>query len=182
MKIETIIAIVSAAIAFVTSIANLIYNIIQRRKDRTQKVVLDNRIKYLNEIREGYASFIGLANFESIKYAQNNIELMKIYFEKLLLGYGKIRTYLKPYYKIEKELLDTLDELYYCVLTVLNGKEVSKEFIAKLRDDFADQYLKYDWAYWKYIQRQKEGNFMDSDDDFDKVYNDLVEKINNNQL
>ena len=172
MKIETIIAIVSAAIAFVTSIANLIYNIIQRRKDRTQKVVLDNRIKYLNEIREGYASFIGLANFESIKYAQNNIELMKIYFEKLLLGYGKIRTYLKPYYKIEKELLDTLDELYYCVLTVLNGKEVSKEFIAKLRDDFADQYLKYDWAYWKYIQRQKEGNFMDSDDDFDKVYDD----------
>lgn len=182
MNIEIIIAIVSAAIAFVTSVSNFAYNIIQHRKDRTQKVILENRIKYMNEIREGYSNFIGLADIESIKYAQNNHEVMKIYSDKLFTGYGKIKTYLKPFYKIEEALLAKLDELYNRMLSALNGKEKNTDSIAELREDFTDKFLKYDWAYWEYIQRQKEGNFMNSDKDFDQVYNDLIKRINEKKL
>lgn len=180
MSLEIIIAMVSAGIAFATSIATFIYNVIQNRKDRMQKVVLDNRIKYMMYIREGYSSFIGLANVEAIEWVQKSSEVMKIYSSNLFEGYGKIKTYLKPFYTIEKEILTSLDKLYFCILSVLNGAEADKEYIDNLRKDFADKYLKYDWAYWKYIQSQREGNFIDSDEAFDKIYYDLVDQINKN--
>ncbi|MDE6188799.1 MAG: hypothetical protein K2G37_00750 [Clostridia bacterium] len=182
MNIEIIIAIVSAGIAFITSVANFTYSLIQGRKDRLQKVVLDNRIKYMNEIRESFSNFIALANVEAITYAQNNSEVMKIYSTNLFNGYGKIKTYLKPFYKIENNLLTLLDNLYYGILSTLNGSKTDKDYIDKLRKEFSDEYLKYDWAYWKYIQSQREGHFKDSDEDFDKIYYDLVEKINNNSF
>ena len=42
MNVETIIAIITAGIAFVTSVASFTYNLIQNKKDRVQKVILDN--------------------------------------------------------------------------------------------------------------------------------------------
>lgn len=78
MNVETVIAIVTAGIALLTSIVSFSYNLIQNRKDRIQKVILDNRIKYMNEIREGFTCFIGLANSEAVRHACNNPEIMKI--------------------------------------------------------------------------------------------------------
>lgn len=182
MSVETIIAIVTAGIALITSVASFTYNLIQNRKERVQKVILDNRIKYMNEIRDGFADFIGTANTEALKFAQSNSEVMKNYSEKLFSGYGKIKTYIKPFYKIDKELLVALDSLYDCILSVLNGNTENGKLIDDLREDFAKKYLTYDWAYWKYIQRQREGNYMNSDDAFDDVYYKFVEEINNNSF
>lgn len=177
MKVETIIAIITAGIALLTSVASFTYNLIQNRKDRIQRVILDNRIKYMNEIREGFTALIGLANADAIKLAQNNSDALKIYFQDLSNGYGKIKTYIKPFYDIDRELLDALDKLYYGILSELNGANDSANSIDALREDFADKYLKYDWAYWKYIQRQKEGNYMNSDDAFDKVYYEFLKEL-----
>ena len=182
MNVETIIAIITAGVALVTSIASFTYNLIQNRKDRIQKVILDNRIKYMNEIRLGFTNFIGLVNIKAIKLAQSNADVMKIYSENLFIGYGKIKTYIKPFYKIDKELLTALDSLYDCTLSVLNGNEENLNSIRGLRDDFADKYLKYDWAYWKYIQKQKSGDYMNSDEAFDDVYYNFIEEINKNSL
>lgn len=177
MKVETIIAIVTAAIAFLTSVASFTYNLVQNRKDRIQKVILDNRIKYMNEIRDGFTNFIGLANMEAIKLALSNKEVLKIYSEKLFIGYGKIKTYIKPFYDIDRALLTALDDLYNCILAVLNGEGKDGASLDGLKEDFADKYLKYDWAYWKYIQRQKEGNYMNSDDAFDEVYYQFLKDV-----
>ena len=176
MSVETIIAIVTAGIALVTSVVSFTYNMIQNRKSRVQKVVLDNRIKYLYEIREGFTNVIGLAHAEAVETALNDAEIKKIYLEKLFTGYGKIKTYIKPFYEIDKALLISLDNLYSCILLLLNG-EGKAESLDGLRKDFEDKYLKYDWAYWKYIQRQKQGNFMNSDDAFDNVYYDFVKDL-----
>lgn len=180
MNIETIIAILTAGFAAITSIASFTFNIIQGRRDRTRQVILANRIKYMDEMREGFTLFIGLANVEAIKLAKNNTEVLKNFSNNLSLGYGKIKTYIKPFYEIDKALLDSLDELYYCILSVLNGENKNETLVDSLRESFADKYLKYDWAYWKYIQRQKEGNFMNSDDAFDNVYYQFIEEIKKN--
>lgn len=113
----------------------------------------------MNEIREGFTCFIGLANSEAVRHACNSPEIMKIYTSSLFNGYGKIKTYIKPFYKIDNELLTALDKLYNSILCALNGGENSPTEIDDLSKDFADKYLVYDWAYWKYIQRQKEGNY-----------------------
>ncbi len=178
MNVETIIAIVTAGIAFVTSVASFTYNLIQNRKDRIQKVILDNRIKYMDKIRDGFTDFIGLCNLKAINLAKSNADIMKSYTEKIFYGYGKIKTYIKPFYKIDSELLISLDNLYDCVLSLLIG-EKSENLLNGLRNDFADKYLKYDWAYWKYIQLQKEGNYMNSDDAFDNVYYQFLGQIDN---
>lgn len=180
MSVETIIAIVTAGIAFVTSFVSFSYNLIQNRKDRIQKVILDNRIKYLHEIRDGFSSFIGLANIGAIKSAKNSSEVLKSFSSELFKGYGKIKTYIKPFYQIDKELLLALDKTYDQVLSMLNGESDDVNALNTLREDFSDKYLKYDWAYWKYIQRQKEGNYMNSDDAFDNVYNQFLEDIGKN--
>ena len=177
MKAETNIDIVTAIIPILTYVESFSYNLIQNRKSRIQKVVLDNRIKYMDEIRNGFTHFIGLVNADAIRYAQSNKDVMKIYSESLFLGYGKIKTYIKPFYDIDKELLTALDNVYYSTLKMLNGADDEQISIDALREDFADKYLKYDWAYWKYIQGQKEGNYMDSDEAFDEVYYSFVKKV-----
>ena len=153
------------------------YNLVQAKKTRIQKIILENRIKYLSEIRDGFSSFIGLCNIDAINYAKTDSNVMKVYAEKLFNGFGKIKTYIKPFYKIDKDLLDLLDSLYYCVLNILNDKNEECERVETLRESFADKYLKYDWAYWKYIQTQKNGKYVNSDDAFDKVYNEFMEEI-----
>ena len=172
---ETIIAIVTAGIALITSIATFSYNVMKSRKDRIQKVILDNRIKYLNEIRDGFTNFIGLCNIKSINLAKNNPDIMKIFADRLFVGYGKIKTFIKPFYQIDKELLASLDLLYESILSRLCDKDDTD--IDALRNSFAEKYLTYDWAYWKYIQRQKDGVYLDSDKAFDVVYNDFVQSI-----
>ena len=173
MNVETVIAIVTAGIAFVTSVATFTYNFIQNRKNRIQKVILDNRVKYMDGIREGFTDLVGLANSGAIKIAKASSDVKKIYCERLFDGYGKLKTYIKPFYKMDGELLVTLDALYARILDALDGEADARELDA-LRESFADKYLKYDWAYWKYIQSQKEGNYMDSDEAFDNVYYEFV--------
>ena len=177
MNVETIIAIVTAGIAFLTSVVSFTYNLIKTRKERVQKVVLENRIHYMNEIRDGFTSIIGVSDPKAISLARGDSNVMKGYTERVFHGYGKIKTFLKPFYKIEKEILASLDRLYDGILAALSGDEEEAANIVEYRDDFADRYLKYDWAYWKYIQSQKDGEYVDSDGAFDTVYNKLVEDI-----
>ncbi len=177
MDIESIIAVVSACFAVITSIASITLNFIQNRRARTREVILTNRIKYMYEIREGFTDFIGLANMEAIKAAKSNSEVLKNFSSNLFNGYGKIKTYIKPFYDIDRELLEALDKTYNCIWALLNGKASDGAELELLCKDFELKYLKYDWAYWKYIQRQKEGNFMNSDDAFDRVYEDFVKSI-----
>ncbi|MDE7439854.1 MAG: hypothetical protein K2N23_05045, partial [Clostridia bacterium] len=177
MNIEGIIAVVSACFAVITSVASFTINFIQGRRERTRQVILTNRIKYMDEMREGFTSFIGLAHSDAIKAAKNNSEVLKSFSSNLFIGYGKIKTYIKPFYDIDRELLDALENTYKCVLSMLNGEKNDGAELELLRKDFEKKYLKYDWAYWKYIQRQKEGNFMNSDDAFDRVYYDFVKSI-----
>ena len=47
---------------------------------------------------------------------------------------------------------------------------------------FSERYHKYDWAYWKYIQSQKDGDYVDSDGAFDAVYNKLAEDVAKHSL
>lgn len=177
MKVETIISIVTAGIAFITSILSFSYNIVQANKARIQKVILENRIQYLHEIRDGFSCFIGLCNTEAIEFAKSDSNVMKSYAEKLFIGYGKMKTHIKPFYEIDKELVNLLDTLYSCVLSELNGNSEEVAQLDVLRELFSSNYLKYDWAYWKYIQAQKDGRFLNSDDAFDKVYYDFIASI-----
>ena len=177
MEPELIITIVTAGIALITSAVSFAYTFIQNKKERIRKIVLDNRIRYMNEIRQGFTDIIGLSYPAAIKLAKNNNETMKSYAEKLFNGFGKIKTYLKPFYKIDKEVLHALDCLYTNILSALHDNDETTQDIDKLRNDFADKYLKYDWAYWKYIQQQKDGKYKNSDDDFDKVYYDFIKSI-----
>ena len=174
MEVETIIAILTAGFAAITSVASFTLSFIQGRRDRTRQVILANRIKYMDEMREGFTNFIGLANAEAIKAAKNNSEVLKTFSGNLFTGYGKMKTYIKPFYDIDSALLDALDKTYNYVLLMLNGTKNDDAELESLRKDFEMKYLKYDWAYWKYIQRQKEGNFMNSDDAFDKVYYEFI--------
>jgi hypothetical protein len=90
MSVKTIIAIITAGIALITSVTSFTYNFIQNRKERIQKVILDNRVKYMYEIRDGFTNFIGLVNSRAIKFAQSNSDVMKIYSENLFSGFGSI--------------------------------------------------------------------------------------------
>lgn len=177
MDIESIIAVVSACFAVIISVTSFALGFIQNRRERTRQVILTNRIKYMDEMRAGFTNFIGLANIDAIKAAKNNSEVLKNFSNNLFIGYGKIKTYVKPFYDIDRALLDALDSTYNYILSVLNGEKNDGNELAILRKDFELKYLKYDWAYWKYIQRQKEGNFMNSDDAFDKVYYEFVKTI-----
>ena len=182
MEVETIITIVTASLAFITSAWNLIYNINKGKKERIDKVILSNRIEYMREMRSGFSSMIALCSAGAVSLAQKDVEVRKVFIEKWFSGYGKIKTLLKPFYNIEKEILVALDALYSYVLVALNEKKEDLGEMDRLRGDFADKYLTYDWAYWKYIQEQKDGKYINSDDDFDKIYRQLVEDIDKGAL
>ena len=170
MNGETIAAIITAGLAFVTSVISIFYNFIQGKRESVRKIILQNRVKYMEEIREGFTNVVGLSFDKAIKLAKGDPRFMTTFSEKLFYGYGKIKTFIKPFYPVDKELLTSLDLLYNCILSALCGDEDAFLSLDKLREDFADKYLKYDWAYWKYIQKQRDGKYFDSDKAFDRVY------------
>ena len=178
MSAENIIAIIAAAIALCTSAAGIIYNLIQNKKAGIQKIILENRITYMYEIRKGFTDFIGLANAAAVKAVKNNSEASKIYYANLFNGYEKIKTYIKPFYDIDRRLLDVLDKTYFCILSMINGETDDETELDKLREELCHNYLTYDWAYWKYIQDQKECIYVNSDDAFDKVYEQFIKSGN----
>ena len=177
MVTEITIAIATAAAALLTSFATIIHNQILKKKEMVHKVVLENRVRYLMEIREGFSNFIGLCNIRTIRLAKDDPVVMEKYSGMLFLGYGKIKTHLKPFYDIDNEVLTSLDRLYDCVLSILDGDEGAAESIDELRETFSDLYLKYDWAYWKYIQKQRSGKYIDSDGAFDDTYREFIKSL-----
>ena len=182
MEIENIVTIIAAVLAFVASALSLLYNVNQAKKDRIQKVVLNNRIEYLKGSRSGFSSLIALCTADAVKLAQKDPEIMKVYVDKWFCGYGQIKTYLKPFYAVEKDILNALELLHTFVLSALYEKRQDLSELAKMRDDFVGKYHVYDWAYWKYIQEQKNGKYINSDDDFDTIYDQLSEEVKNGAL
>ena len=181
MNWEIIIAIVTAGIALVTSVVSFTLNVINAKKDRVQKVILENRIKYLYEIRAGFSDLIGLADSSAIKLAKSNSEAAKAFYSRLFTGYGKIKTYIKPFFSMDRELVEALDRLYEQILAELNGAKVSKT-LGVLREDFKDKYLKYDWAYWLYIQEQKSGVYINSNTSYNKTYEKFIDNLDENGM
>ncbi|MDE5943053.1 MAG: hypothetical protein K2H30_02465 [Clostridia bacterium] len=179
MDWETLIAILTSAFALVTAVAGFMLSFINAKKDRVQKVILENRLKYQYEIHEGFSNFIGLANSRAIKIVKKNSDAAKTFYSQLFCGYGKIKTYIKPFFTMDRALVESLDKLYERILAELNGEKVA-DTLDILREDFKDKYLKYDWAYWLYIQEQKSGAFIDSDESFNKTYKRLIGKLDEN--
>ncbi len=63
-----------------------------------------------------------------------------------------------------------MDLLCETLMKALNDDYGKSGEIGELRKNLETRYLKYDWACRKYIQRRKDGSYMNSDDAFDNAF------------
>ncbi len=170
MDSGVIAAFVVAGFAVLTSIINIIVNSINAKKDSNIRVIVKTRIIYLQELRSVNAKFIGMAGISRISiYAKNNDSL---FIRDFLESVSKLKTLFKPFYPIEKRLIDSIDSIENDVITLFNG-EMNSGLTEKLKDDiktYTKLFNQYDWVYWQYIIKQADGRFKNSNSDFDKIY------------
>jgi hypothetical protein len=163
-------AFVASGFAVLTSIINIIVSSINAKKDSNIKVIVKTRIIYLQKLRNVNAKFISMANLNLIS---NNTKKNELFIIKdFLESVSKLKTLLKPFYPIEKRLIELIDSIENNTIMLFNG-DVDNDLIVKLKNDimiYTKLFNQYDWVYWQYIIKQADGRFKNSNSDFDEIY------------
>jgi len=163
-------AFVASGFAVLTSIINIIVSSINAKKNSNIEIIVKTRIIYLQELRHVNAKFISMAN---LNFISNNTKKNELFIIKdFLESVSKLKTLLKPFYPIEKRLIELIDSIENDTIVLFNGG-VDNNLIVKLKNDimiYTKLFNQYDWVYWQYIIKQADGRFKNSNSDFDEIY------------
>jgi bifunctional ADP-heptose synthase (sugar kinase/adenylyltransferase) len=163
-------AFVASGFAVLTSIINIVVSSINAKKDSNIEVIVKTRIIYLQELRYVNAKFISMVNLNLIS---NNTKKKELFIIKdFLESVSKLKTLLKPFYPIEKRMIELTDSIENDTITLFNC-DVDNDLIVKLKNDimiYTKLFNQYDWVYWQYIIKQADGRFKNSNSDFDEIY------------
>jgi len=171
METAIIIAIISSSLTVIITVVNILLSINQRKKADRLATVTIGRVKYLDKIRAANAEFAGRTEIHVIKYCAANPGDKQNYPVDISIAAANLKTFLKPFYKIEQTIITQIDKLLQVCLSqfVRPDNDFSNE-ITKLKTKYDKLYAQYDWSYWRYIQKQYDGRELNSDNDFDAVY------------
>jgi len=166
------VAIVAAVIALVTALVNAIMYLNSSKKSAVLKVIVETRIGYLQSLRNANATFIGIANPDVVLHCAKIASTEYIYPKDLADAVGSLKTLLKPFYPIERELIEKIDSIESGCLDLFMKGEArgSTESLRNELATYTKMFAQYDWAYWQYIIKQADGKFKNSNVDFDEVY------------
>jgi|GEM_PF-6919687 len=179
MDFSVIAAFTAAGMAGATSIMSLIVSHSNAKKNSIIRVIVETRIKYLQQLRDANAKFIGVANPEVIYSVQKINTALFVYPKELAESVGLLITLLKPFYQYEKRLVELINVIERNCLTMFMG-EADDVIAEKIKKDLAiymKLFAQYDWAYWQYIMKQADGKCINSNVDFDNVYKETQKEI-----
>ena len=154
-------------------------NTIHAKKNSNIRFIVETRINYMQKLRSANAIFISLAN-PSLKLNCNN-EKTLILLKDFIESAGILKTLLKPFYPIEKRLVELIYSIENNIILMFNNKSENNlsENILNDLSLYTKLFNQYDWVYWQYIMSQADGQYKNSDNDFDKLYSDIQIKYKN---
>jgi len=166
-------AFIIAGFAVITSVINILTSRINAKKNSNISFIVDTRINYMQKLRNANAIFIGIANPNIILNCINNnsLNLLKDFIKSA----GILKTLLKPFYPIEKKMIDLINSIENNSIKMLNNG-IDNNIIEKNYNDlilYIKLFNQYDWVYWQFIMSQADGKYKNSNSDFDKLYNEL---------
>jgi hypothetical protein len=173
------IAFITAGVAFITCIMNMIVIFINSKKSGNLKIIVETRIKYMQSLREANAIFIGCSNPDVILQCAKIINGMYVYPKELAEAAGLLKTLLKPFYRIENKLIEKINSIEQkCLDLYINGATYNLiETIKTERADYIKLFAQYDWAYWQFIMKQADSKYKYSSQSFDDVYEETRRDI-----
>ncbi|MDR3217185.1 MAG: hypothetical protein LBT55_07280 [Clostridiaceae bacterium] len=185
MEATIIAVIISSAVTVVINGVSLFLSakksITDSRKTAERTIVTSGRTKYLDAIREANTAFRGLAAYNSVRFSVNAPQEEFQYIPAMYTALAKLKTYLKPFYKIDARLraqADSLASLCAEQFFIPPNDGVSlKNEIEAAADSYDKLYAQYDWAYWQYIQSQVDGVHKNSNEDYDGEYGKLQAEV-----
>jgi len=174
METAIIAVIISSFLTIVVTVVNVVMSVMQKKQSDRLTIVTSGRIKYLDQIRSANADFVGRTEVPVIKYCAANVGDEQNYPVDISIAAANLKTFLKPFYRIEEKIITQVDELLQACLRQFAEPDADySQKIEDLRRRYNKLYAQYDWAYWKYIQEQYDGRVLDSDSDFDAVYEQM---------
>lgn len=171
---ELITAIIAGLFTLVTALLAFITSQKNRKQESLRNIICKERIKYLDEFRTVYKKLILLLRKETLLNNFDNIELQ---IKNILEVSTNFECILKSFYQEEHELIECEKNLVKCAISYYQGEGLNEQY-PSLLDKLYNLCQVYDWAYWKYIQKLAVyGKYLNSDEDFDKTYYELRNKI-----
>jgi hypothetical protein len=167
-----IIAAIAAAFAVLTSVINIVVSTIYANKSSNIKVVVETRINYMQELRSANAIFLGMANPNVILKCEKINNESFVYLKNIVKSAGILKTLLKPFYPIENRMIKLINSIENNCITLLHN-EINNNLAENIKNElneYTKLFSQYDWVYWQYIIKQADGNFRNSDIDFDNIY------------
>jgi len=173
MDYGVIAAIVTAAAALFA----IIVSWSNSKKGSILKVVVESRVEYMQSLRSANATFIGLADPDVILQSMKTVSLVPAYPKDLAVAAGSLKTLLKPFYKIEQQLIKMINSIEKrCFALFAEDGSVDITKLKQSLELYTQLFAQYDWAYWQYVMKQADGKLRNSDEHFDKTYEETGEK------
>jgi len=166
-------AFIIAGFAVITSVINILTSRVNAKKNSNISFIVDTRINYMQKLRNANAIFIGIANPNVILNCikNNSLTLLKDFVESA----GILKTLLKPFYPIEKRMIDLINSIENNSIKMFNDG-IDNNIFEKNNIDltlYIKLFNQYDWSYWQFIMSQADGQYKNSNNDFDKLYKEL---------
>lgn len=166
---EVIVAIIGIIGTLSSAVIAFFVNQRNRKNAALRDIICTERLKTLDNFKRTYFKLYELFK----KYSLKKEILNEDFYSELISSSAEFECVIKTFYSIEKEIYNVEQEL---VDSILNSKETNGEFNEKL-DSFYKLCQVYEWSYWKYIQvLAVKGKYLNSDEDFDKIYYELKNK------
>ena len=182
MDIAVILQIATVGISMLTLVATYVTNAILNKKNRTVSSIANERVNKLFQFRMAYGKLVAMCNDRYIRNKvkgnkETNLDYNETYCYVLNKNVAICRTNLASLKEQERRIIKLMDELvklaseYYFTL----NKDIIKP-MTKIRNEFYIECSLYDWAVWKFVIKQADGN-KHIGSEFDRVYDDVLTRV-----
>ncbi len=178
MDTALLVCLITSSLSILTFVVTFIFNLSSNKSNNTKDIIVKQRVKTLDNYRCSCKDFLALIKPEVIDDFKKNKEKKMIYTLELSKAKSSLDLILKPFFETEEKINNLTDKIVkLCFLYYSNPNEKSKLEIEELSNELLVLFSLYDWAYWRFIQEQKDGILKDDNGSFDKNYNDVLESV-----
>ena len=166
-------AIITSSLAMTLGVITTIISTMRQNKS----MIAAERIKNVDNLRKSNIAFTSLVEIPVIHCNFKN-STQQNYVTALCAAVSALKTWIKPLYSLEKELISLIDDLRkLCLQELDNYNSINTEEFEKMRVKYDLKFALFTHTHWKIVQKDYDKRFKKSPHRFMSIYTELKKEL-----